>query len=136
MSENPGVAAPGFRHDIGRVQDRYFYMRRRHWKGETPYLIGDVYLDPRILAQVPRELLLNTSTLKILLQIPRLEVARAEQTLVIGTADTEMARLLNVSINAPTAVVHRTFVGGDGDIIAITGGTYRGDSIRLDMTLR
>ena len=136
LSESANVPPPRFAHEIGTPVDNYFYMRRRHWKGDAPYLIGDVFLDPRILTQVPRKTLLNNSTLKILLQIPGLEVAHAQQTLVIGTADTETARLLDVSINAPTAVVHRTFVDDAGDIIAVTAGTYRGESIRLDMKLR
>jgi GntR family transcriptional regulator len=63
------------------------------------------------------------------------KIANAHQTLIIGTADIDTARHLDLSINAPVAEVRRIFKDAGGIIIYLAEVTYRGDAIRLEMNL-
>ena len=62
--------------------------------------------------------------------------ASARQTLTIGTADIEAARLLRVPLNSPVAEVRRIFTTADRTVIYLGEVTYRGDFVRIDMDLR
>jgi len=63
-------------------------------------------------------------------------IASARQTLTIGTADIEAARLLHVPLNSPVAEVRRIFTTQDRTVIYLGEVTYRGDFVRIDMDLR
>jgi GntR family transcriptional regulator len=63
-------------------------------------------------------------------------IASARQTLTIGTADLEAARLLRVPLNSPVAEVRRVFTTRDHTVIYLGEVTYRGDFVRIDMDLR
>jgi GntR family transcriptional regulator len=64
------------------------------------------------------------------------EIAKARQTLSIGTADVETAGQLAMSVNSPTAEVRRVFTGPDGTVIYLGEVTYRGDFIRFEIDLK
>jgi GntR family transcriptional regulator len=56
--------------------------------------------------------------------------------LTIATADIEVARLLQVAVNAPVAEVRRVFTDAAGRVIYLGEVTYRGDFIHLEMDLK
>ena len=62
-------------------------------------------------------------------------IAHAKQTLTIGTADLNVAKLLKVPLNSPVAEV-RAFKSADSTIVYLGEVTYRGDFVRIDMNLR
>ena len=62
-------------------------------------------------------------------------IARAHQTLVIGSADTEAAHFLEIALTAPTAEVHCVAVDDTGVAIYVGEIIYRGDFIKLDIDL-
>ena len=66
----------------------------------------------------------------------RSAITSARQTLTIGTADLEVAKLLQVPLNSPVAEVRRVFTTADRTVIYLGEVTYRGDFIRIDMDLR
>lgn len=130
------LSAPRVLHDLGAPAAKYRYFRRRHWRDKTPYLVGDVFLDRRIYDRVQKPAFRRVPTLRILHDMGDVEIGRAVQTLMIGTADVEIASLLQVPINTPTAVLHRTVADRQGTIICVSVGVYRGEFVRLDMTLK
>jgi GntR family transcriptional regulator len=65
---------------------------------------------------------------------PRIKTAR--QTLTIGTAHLDVAKLLRVPLNSPVAERRRVFTSQDGTVIYLGEVTYRGDFIRIEMDLR
>jgi GntR family transcriptional regulator len=71
----------------------------------------------------------------VLLDLPRVRIAKAHQTLTIGTADVEVAEHLQLPLNAPVAEVRRIFHAPDGSVLYLGEVTYRGDYIRFDMDL-
>ena len=78
----------------------------------------------------------NTHQLQDAAQAIVSEHLRARQTLTIGTADVEVARLLQVPLNSPVAEVRRVFTAADRSVIYLGEVTYRGDFVRIEMDLR
>ena len=54
----------------------------------------------------------------------------------IGTADVEVARHLELAVNAPVAEVRRIFKDSAGTVIYLADVIYRGDAIRIEMDLK
>lgn len=126
---------PGTR-DEGVAAPRYRMMRRRHRRDGMPYLIGTLYLDERLYRQVSPERFRREPTLSILQDVFGDRIGRARQVLTIGTADVEIASLLEIPINAPIAEVRRYALDTDETLIYVGEGIYRGDALRLDIDLR
>jgi GntR family transcriptional regulator len=72
----------------------------------------------------------------VLLELPRVTVSRAWQTLEIGTADVFVARHLSIPVGAPVAEVRRVCQDPHGIVIYLGEVTYRGDYIHLEMDLK
>jgi GntR family transcriptional regulator len=113
----------------------YQFMRRVHSLDEVPYALIDIYLDARVFRRAPRRFRKQT-VISLLRSLPGVEIAKARQTLTIGTADVETAAKLAVPVNSPTAEVRRVFTAPDGTVIYLGEVTYRGDFIHLEMDLK
>jgi GntR family transcriptional regulator len=72
----------------------------------------------------------------LLLELPRVSIGRAWQTLEIGSADVMVARHLHIAVNAPVAEVRRVCQDKAGTVIYLGEVTYRGDYIHLEMDLK
>ena len=118
-----GMPAPGYRH-----------LRRVHSRDGEPYCVITIYLDERVFARAPARFRKET-IVPVILDL-RVRIARAYQTLRIGTADVETASRLGIPVNAPTAEVRRVFRAPSGTVIYLGEVTYRGDFIRLEMDLK
>jgi GntR family transcriptional regulator len=119
----------------GKAAERYVFMRRVHSRDGQPYCVILIYLDEKIFKRAPAKFRRQT-VIQVLKEMPRLKIATARQTLTIGTADLEVARLLKVPLNSPVAEVRRVFTTSDHGVIYLAEVTYRGDFIRFDMDLR
>jgi len=122
-------------HDAGTLAPEYRLWRRRHSRNGQRYYLGDAYIDERVAARLPRDALANRTTLRALQDLENLELAEVRQTITVGSADVEISDMLDVPLNAPVAYVHRTAVDTAGTIVFVGNGTYRGDVIRLDITV-
>jgi GntR family transcriptional regulator len=76
------------------------------------------------------------TALRLINDVPGLQIANAQQTLTIGTADIETADALAMPLNAPVAFVHRRVVDERGTLVLAAEGIYRGDVVRFDMKLK
>jgi GntR family transcriptional regulator len=129
------ASAPLARED-GKPAPRYRFMHRVHSKADdVPYALISIWLDARIFQRAPRRFR-NETVIPLLESMPGIEIARARQTLTIGSADVETAELLRVPLNAPTAEVRRVFNAPDETVIYLAEVIYRGDFIRLEMDLK
>jgi GntR family transcriptional regulator len=123
VAENEGHPAPAYRH-----------MKRIHIKDDIPYCVIEIYLDQRIFDLAPDRCRTET-VLPLLAGLPGIEIARAHQTLTIGSADPNIAEQLQIAVNAPTAEVHRFIADASGCVVYVADIVYRGDFIRLDIDL-
>lgn len=120
----------------GKAAARYQMMRRLHSRHGQPYLLARFFLDYDLFKQAPPMQFRRRPTLPILHKIAGGRLGRAHQRLTIGTADVEVAGLLQLPLNAPVANVHRIAFDRDGTIVYVGEGVYRGDAISLDIDLR
>ena len=126
--------APLFPED-GKPAAKYVFMRRLHSRNKQPYCVISIYLDEKIFRKYPKRFR-NETVIPILNDLRDPAIASARQTLTIGTADLEAARLLQIPLNSPVAEVRRVFTAEDGSVIYLGEVTYRGDFVRIDMDLR
>jgi len=120
----------------GRPASKYQFMRRLHLREGRPYLVGRFFLEYELFKQGPPLQFRRLPTLPILHRIAGKRIAKARQTVTIGTADVDVAPLLQVPLNAPVAKVDRVAVDDAGLILYIGHGIYRGDSISMEIELR
>ncbi|HEY0850210.1 MAG TPA: GntR family transcriptional regulator [Bradyrhizobium sp.] len=126
--------APLFPED-GKPAAEYVFMRRVHSRNKRPYCVISIYLDEKVFRKAPRRFR-NETVIPILHGLRDPVIATARQTLTIGTADLEVAKLLQVQLNSPVAEVRRVFTTADRTVIYLGEVTYRGDFVRIDMDLR
>lgn len=109
-------------------------MRRVHSRDGERYCVIAIYLDQRIFRMAPSRFRRET-VIPVLLDLPRVKVARARQTLAVSSADVEIANLIGIPVNSPVAEVRRVCLDATGTVIYLGEVTYRGDYVRLEMDL-
>jgi GntR family transcriptional regulator len=114
---------------------RYRFMRRVHSRNGEAYCVISIYLDERVFRMAPRRFRRET-VVPVLLELARVAIVRAWQTLEIGTAEVTVARHLGIHVNAPVAEVRRVCQAKDGTVLYLAEVTYRGDYIHLEMDLK
>jgi GntR family transcriptional regulator len=90
----------------------------------------------RLSARIAKKDLQTKTALRLVSDIPGLKIKDARQTLTIGSADVETSDGLDLPLNAPIAIVHRSVVDRSGCLVFIGEGLYRGDMVRIDMKLK
>jgi GntR family transcriptional regulator len=133
LIEEAGVA-PTLQPTDGTPAPKYHFMRRVHSRDGKPYCVISIYLDARVFRLAPRRFRQET-VVPVLLELPAVTIARARQTLRIATADVEVARQLDIPVNAPVADVRRVCNAPDGTVLYLGEVTYRGDFIHFEMDL-
>ena len=119
----------------GTPASQYRFMRRVHSRDGEAYCVISIYIDERVFRMAPRRFRRET-VVPVLLELARVTVSRAWQTLEIGIADVLVARHLSIPVNAPVAEVRRVCQDPHGTVIYLGEVTYRGDYIHLEMDLK
>ena len=130
------TALPAYAKDLGIAAPEYEMMRRLHLRDRQAYLLGRFYLARDIYQLGPPKRFLREPTLPILHDVAGERIASASQILTVGSADIELAALLELPLNAPIVNVCRTAVDVDGRLIYLAEGLYRGDTFTLEIELR
>lgn len=129
------AASPNLRPEDGIPAQRYHYLRRVHTRDGVAYCVISIYLDERVFRKAAQRFRRHT-VIPVLLELPGVVISQAWQTLSIGTADLEVARLIGMPVNAPVAEVRRVCRDAEGTVIYLGEVTYRGDYIHLEMDLQ
>ncbi|MDO9440856.1 MAG: GntR family transcriptional regulator [Beijerinckiaceae bacterium] len=111
----------------------YRALRRRHARDGRAFLLADVYIDERLTKAIPKSAYQSKTALRLISDVPGIEITAVRQTLTIGSADLEISSILDIPINSPVAFVERVVMVADGSVALLTIGAYRGDVVRLDM---
>lgn len=128
------AATPALHPEDGRPARRYHFMKRVHSRDGVPYCVISIYLDNRVFRMAATRFRRET-VVPVLLDLERVKVARASQTLAVASADVEVAGLIGIPVNSPVAEVRRVCVDPEGTVIYLGLVTYRGDFVRLEMDL-
>ena len=127
---------PAIPDGLGRAAPAYQHLRRRHLRRGQAFLLADVYIDERLWPQLDHATITTQTALSLAASLPGVTIADARQTLTIGSADVEVAERLGMPLNAPIAHVSRFAVDSLGTVVLVADGVYRGDLVRIDVTLR
>ncbi|WP_172292069.1 GntR family transcriptional regulator [Pseudoruegeria sp. HB172150] len=114
----------------------YRRMVRLHRRDGEPFLLGTSFLDDRLYRQLPPERFEKEALLYLLQELAGNDLGQAQQVLTIATADVDTARHLDISVNAPVAVMRRSVLSRAGELIYASEGLYRGDRVMLEIALR
>ncbi|MEQ8395837.1 GntR family transcriptional regulator [Thalassobaculum sp.] len=136
LSDHPNVVYEPADHRTGELAPAYRHLHRRHWRHDAAFLLTNVYIDERLRDRITQQDIETKTALRLINDVPGLEITEAQQTLTIGTADMDIAESLSMPLNAPVAFVHRCAVDSDGIAVLIAEGIYRGDVVRFDIKLR
>ncbi|ANN65878.1 GntR family transcriptional regulator [Bordetella bronchialis] len=121
--------------DAGTLGDSYVFMRRQHFTEGQPYAVISLYLLQDIFQRAP-EKFRSRAVIPTLMEMKSVRIERARQTMSIGSADAEAARLLRVRAGSPVVNVTRVFVDKKGLILYYADVTYRGDWVRWEIELQ
>ncbi len=128
-------AVPPFQAGDGTAARRYHFLRRVHSTAEQPYCVISLYLDDHVFRMAPSRFRKETA-IPVLLDLPKVKIASARQTVTLSTADVEVAEHLGIPLYSPVALVRRIFTATDGTVLYLAEVTYRGDYIHFEMDLR
>jgi GntR family transcriptional regulator len=123
LEPGDGEAAPAYRH-----------MRRVHGRGERSYAVVDMHLDAKLYSRAPKRFD-KEMIIPVIENMRGVEIENIRQTLTIGTADNQVADGLGVPIGSPIGILRRVVCDAKGRVIYVGIVNYRGDAVKLDITL-
>lgn len=118
----------------GNPADNYVFLRSIQKRAGKPFAYARIHIAKHVHQRAPKAFATRVA-LAVLSEIKNLELSRAHQTLAIGAADIEAARLLEIPLNAPTAEARCVVADASGTIIYVGEITYPGDCVRLNIEL-
>ncbi len=118
----------------GELDAEYVYLKSVQSRDRQPFGVVSVHLAKRIFDLAPDRFAAKAA-LPILSELDGVNIGRAHQTVVIGVADTEIAELLHIELNAPTAEANCIVTDDAGIAIYVAEIVYRGDCIKFDIEL-
>jgi GntR family transcriptional regulator len=126
-ADRPPIAS----HGSGGVARSYDVIRKVYRRDGQPYSIEIAYLDGRLGRRFGARAVRTEPVLKLLNADPEIKITRAEQTILIGMADEDIATHLDVPVNAPLAVVRVSVYDGNNTLICESEEFCRGDHVRV-----
>jgi GntR family transcriptional regulator len=99
-------------------------------------LLADVFIDAKLAEKLPRSAFTSLTAMRLASSIPGVRITRARQTITVGSADIEIAELLDLPLNAPLCYIDRSAVDQRGRLILVSKGIYRGDVVRVEMEIK
>jgi GntR family transcriptional regulator len=129
-------ATPSVAPHVGKLGSSYVFMRRLHFTQQKPYAVIALYLLQEVFQRAPDEFRSRAVIPQLLRMKRSVRIARAHQTMSIGTADPESARLLEISAGTPVAQVTRVFLDRHDRILYYAEVLYRGDWVKWEIELQ
>ncbi len=136
LSSETGVPMPDVLRDGAPLAAAYHRFKRLHRKEGQAYLLGTSYLDVSLYEKIPAAQFEDQPLLVQLQELAGDDIGSANQTLTVHVADVETAAALEIPINSPVVLMHRRVHSRAGVLIFASEGLYRGDVVRLEMTIR
>lgn len=136
LADERNVKLPRRDSDIGKSADSYRHLRRRHSRDGVAFLLANIYVDESLCAEIPEAAYSTVTAMRLVADLESQTIAEANQIITIASVDLETSTELDMSIGDPVARVQRTAVNQHGDVILLANGIYRGDMMKIEVTLR
>ena len=127
---------PALRLDLaeGAEAADYVFLNSLQTRGDKPYAYAQVHLAREVFDRSPRRFR-TQAALFVLSTLDDIKIKHAHQTFVIGTADINIAKKLDIALNSPTAEAHCVVVDDSGVAIYVADIIYRGECVKFDINL-
>jgi GntR family transcriptional regulator len=135
LESGPASGPPPDCDDDARAES-YHYVRRLNRVAGKPIAVDAAWLHERARQRTDEVAIREVPTLLLLHEMPAISIDRVLQTVTVAAADVELSALLDISLNAPLAVIQRMLYGADDKLICHYQSFNRGDTFRLKMRLR
>jgi GntR family transcriptional regulator len=119
---------------LGKSTGNYRYMKRIHRSQNEAYCVNEVYLDNRYYRRSPKSFD-SQMIIPNLSRLARTRLKRMKQSFRIITADSFVARCLDVPLNSSIGEVRRLITTRDDEIVYYGFGQYRGDLVVFNTTI-
>jgi len=131
---DPEESVPLLEPGDGAPVKAYRHMRRLHGRVERAYAVVDMHLDAALYRRSPKRFD-REMIIPVIEHMRGVEIADIRQTLTIGTADAPVAEGLGVSIGSPVGILRRVVRDIKDSAIYVGTVNYRGDAVKLNITL-
>lgn len=122
--------------DEGEEGASYRHLRRSHRREEAPFLLADVYVIESIAKLIEDEDLTTKTAMRLVSDLRGVTIADAKQVLTIERSDFIISQALDIPLDYPIARVVRIAYDETGRALMIAIGSYRSDTVRIEMKLR
>lgn len=126
--------APRIQTEDGIPAPAYVFLRSIQKRGSKRYAYARVHIAKHVHSRAAKAFSSRVA-LAVLSEMKDVAISRAHQTVVVGAADIETARQLEIALNAPTAEARCVVTDTSGVVIYIGEITYPGDYVRLNIEL-
>lgn len=127
-------ASPRIAADEGTPAASYAYIRSLQRRGKAPFGIAGVYVAEQVHRRAAGRFRTRVG-LDLLLELAGASVAQARFSFAVAAADVETARLLRLSMNAPTVEARCVVRDHAGVVLYVGEFIYRGDVVRFEVDL-
>jgi GntR family transcriptional regulator len=134
ISAEGRVPLPPLEAQGGNAAAAYHHIRRLHSSDGVLYAFVELYLDEKVYEKAPKRFDRERVAL-VLPDLADVAIRSARETFRIGRANDVIADLLQIPLNDPIGIAHRTLIGMDDTIVQLTKVAYRGDVVRLDRSV-
>lgn len=114
----------------------YQHLRRLQKHNHIPYFVGDSYVEQTIFRDIGKKGFSSPVPMKLLSDHAGDRISRVEQTIQAGSADFEVAHLLEVPVNSPIMLVMRSVFDQDDVLLYESRGQFRSDFVRVRMRIK
>jgi GntR family transcriptional regulator len=125
------------RHGEGRAASAYQRLLFKSFYKSFPHptALIEVLIDRAIYDEIGKQAFVGHTALEVL-AANEVDLSAVTQTMTIGEADVETARILHLHENAPVAELRRVITDSQRNIVYLGFLTFRGDLVRLDFAAR
>lgn len=118
----------------GHLAPAYCLLTRVHSRAGVAFALLQIYLDQACYDLAPGRFD-EELVIPLLEELPAVTIASAHQSLTIASAEPLVAEHLGLALGAPVGHLRRVIFDDGGQAIYIGDLVYRGDLIRMEMTL-
>lgn len=113
----------------------YTRLRKRHWQGDAPFCLAELYVASEVEARFPRGAATREKVVWLLQRHAPERLHQLRQTLQVLAADQPLAQWLGCGFAAPVALMNRQVLDAQGRVVMAGRFWYRGDRFHLAMEL-
>jgi GntR family transcriptional regulator len=112
-------------------EPHYDFFHSLYRSDGRPVLVEEAYVGHQVIRDCTASVVRKTPPLQLVDRSSSISIARADETVRFGIADSQISELLQTPLNAPIAIVYHTVVGERGRLHYHGRSFVRGDLVSI-----